>query len=303
VQAFFDNLWATDTTLFVDIFRRILTAIVIIVIGKVLVTIGQKFILKIAEEKFNLEKAVASILGVVLQYGMLIICAIMILENFGVNTASLIALLGTAGVAVGLALKDTLSNIAAGIILLFLKPFKVGDFIEFGSFMGAVKEIGLFATQLETGDGVFIAAPNSSLWGVPLKNYSRNTKRRMDLAISISYSDSIDKAFEVLQSVIDAESRFLKDPAPAMMVSSLGDSGINITLRAWATSDVYWPCYWFQIKNVKEKIEEAGLTIPFPQSEVRIVENSSVAVKTSGEWRVGSGEQGAERKVESEDRD
>jgi small conductance mechanosensitive channel len=194
----------------------------------------------------------------------------MILDLFGINTTSLIAVLGAAGVAVGLALKDTLSNIASGIILLLLGSYRKGDFIEFGSQMGTVKDISLFTTTLETPDGIFISAPNSSIWGVPLKNYTRNGKRRMDLVVSISYSDSIDTAFAVMRQIAVEEKRFLATPAPQVMVQTLADSTVNILLRAWANSDVYWSIYWDQMKNVKEKIEAAGLHIPFPQRDVHV---------------------------------
>jgi small conductance mechanosensitive channel len=195
----------------------------------------------------------------------------MILNSFGINTASLLAVLGAAGVAIGLALKDTLGNIAAGIILLLLGSYRRGEYIEFGSYSGTVKEIGLFTTILETPDGLFVSAPNASIWGTPLKNYSRNGKRRMELSVGIAYSDSIDTALRVMQDIAETETRFLKDPAPQILVQSLGDSSVNIALRAWAATDVYWKIYWDQMKNVKLKIEEAGLHIPFPQRDLHII--------------------------------
>jgi small conductance mechanosensitive channel len=258
--------------------KSLLAAVVIIIVGRIIFMVGDRLILRAASEKLHFDKSVASVLRVALNYGIVIVCGIMILEKLGINTTSLIAILGTAGVAIGLALKDTLSNIAAGIILLFLRPFKVGDFIEFGSVVGGVKEIGLFSTILETGDGIFISAPNSTVWGVPLKNYSRNGRRRMELTVSISYSDSIDTAFDVLRNIVGAENRFLKEPVPQIMVQSMGESSINIMLRAWAPGDVYWQIYWDQMKNIKEQIEAAGLTIPFPQREIKIIGNSHINV-------------------------
>jgi small conductance mechanosensitive channel len=196
----------------------------------------------------------------------------MVLNIFGVNTSSLLALLGAAGLAVGLALKDTLGNIAAGIILFFMGSFRIGEFIEFGSFMGTVKEINLFATILETPDGICISAPNSSIWGNPVKNYSRNGKRRMELAIRISYSDSLDTAFRVLGEIVSSETRFLKDPAPQIIVQSLQDSYVNLVIRAWTGNQHYWDTYWQKMREIKEKIEEAGLHIPFPQTDVHIAQ-------------------------------
>jgi len=195
----------------------------------------------------------------------------MILNIFGVSTASLIALLGAAGVTIALALKDTLGNIAAGIGLLLLGIFRKGEYIEFGSFNGTVKEINLFTTILETPDGIFISAPNSSIWGSPVKNYSRNGKRRMELSVGIAYSDSVSTAFQVMQGLIDSEKRFLKDPASQVILQSLDDNSVKITIRAWALNQDYWNIYWEMNKSIKSKIEEAGLHIPFPQRDVHIV--------------------------------
>ncbi|MDR2495384.1 MAG: mechanosensitive ion channel, partial [Spirochaetaceae bacterium] len=189
------------------------------------------------------------------------------------NTAALVALLGTAGVAVGLALKDTLGNIASGIMLVILKSYRKGDFIEFGAFTGTVKAFDLFTTTLETPDGVCIAAPNSAIWAGPVKNYSRSSKRRMDLVVGISYGDSIDAAYRVMEYIVRNESRFLTDPAPQIMAQSLGESSVNIMLRVWAPADCYWDIYWKQIRAIKEAVEAAGLTIPFPQRDVRLITN------------------------------
>jgi small conductance mechanosensitive channel len=200
----------------------------------------------------------------------------MILNVFGVNTASLIAVLGAAGVAVGLALKDTLGNIAAGIILLFLGTYRRGEYIEFGAYSGTVKDINLFTTILETPDGVFISAPNSSIWGSPLKNYTRNGRRRMELSVGIAYSDSVDAAFQVMRDIIAAETRFLPDPAPQVVVQALKDSSVIITVRAWASNQLYWDIYWDQMRNLKARVEAAGLHIPFPQQDVHIIDSKQV---------------------------
>ena len=195
---------------------------------------------------------------------------VIILDFFGVNTTSILALLGAAGLAIALALKDTLSNIAAGMMLLILRPFRAGNVIESGSMLGTVKEIGLFTTILETPDGLYISSPNSSLWGSPIKNFTKNGTRRMDLIVGIAYSDSIDKGFDALQSVIQNEPRFLAEPAPKMMVQAMADSSVNLQLRAWASVENYWDVYWGANKKIKEQIEAAGLTIPFPQRDVHM---------------------------------
>jgi small conductance mechanosensitive channel len=267
------ELWATYSHNILDIGRKLIIAVLIIIGGRVVILLSRNLAQKAVTGKLKADETLASVLRMVVHYGIIVICLIMILDLFGVNTAGLIALLGGAVVAVGFALKDTLGNIASGIIILLLRPFKKGDFIECGAVMGSVREMGLFATIMETADGVFISAPNSSLWGVPLKNYSRNDKRRLDIAVSISYSDSIDEAFRVLNGIIGEEDRFLKDPPAQVMVQFLGDSGIGITLRAWVSGAMYWRVYWDQMKNVKEKIQAAGLSIAFPKRDIRLVKD------------------------------
>jgi small conductance mechanosensitive channel len=265
------NLWTVYSGNIFSFARRAAIALLIALAGKILTWVLKRLIHHLETGPFRIDKTLISMLRLISGYAVLIVCVIMILDVFGVNTNSLIAILGAAGVAIGLALKDTLSNIAAGIVLMIQRTYQRGDFIEFGSAAGSVQEIGLFTTILETGDGVYISAPNSSIWGAPLKNYTRNGKRRMDLSVSISYTDSIDTAFGALREIAAAEHRFLKEPPPQIMVQSLGDSGVNVTLRAWATAGDYWTVYWDQMRNIKEQIEAAGLTIPFPQRDIHLI--------------------------------
>lgn len=264
------------TGVVLEFIRDIIVSLVILAAGIAAVRISGKLIKKNTGGGLRIDDAVSRILRQIIRYGIYIVCIIMILNAFGINTASLLAVLGAAGVAVGLALKDTLGNIAAGIILLLLGSYRREEYIEFGAYSGTVKEISLFTTILETPDGLFISAPNSSIWGTPLKNYSRNGKRRMELSVGISYSDSIDAAFRVMLDIAETETRFLKEPAPQVLVQSLGDSAVTITLRAWASTDVFWDIYWDQMKNVKLKIEEAGLHIPFPQRDLHIAVTDAI---------------------------
>ena len=251
---------------------ELLASVIIIVIGTLISKGLNRLIKKASSKKLDVDGTVSIILSHIINYGIFIICVIMILNIFGVNTTSLLALLGAAGLAVGLALKDTLGNIASGIILFFLGSYRLGEFIEFGSFMGTVREISLFTTILETPDGIYISAPNSSIWGNPVKNYSRNGKRRMELAVRISYSDSLNTAFRVLGEIAASETKFLKDPAPQIIVQALQDSSVNLVIRAWAENKHYWDIYWEKMRMLKEKIEVAGLHIPFPQNDVHVVQ-------------------------------
>jgi small conductance mechanosensitive channel len=269
------DFWKSHSAIILSHTKNIVSAVVILVFGLALSKGARKLVNKADSKWPKSDGTAVPLLQTVIHYGIIIICIIMILNVFGVSTASLIALLGAAGVTVALALKDTLGNIAAGISLLLLGVFHKGEHIEFGLFSGTVKEINLFTTILETPDGIFIAAPNSSIWGSPVKNFTRNGKRRMELTVGIAYSDSVDTAFQVMQGIIDKEARLLKDPAPQVILQSLDDSSVKITIRAWASTQDYWNIYWEMNKTIKAKIEEAGLHIPFPQRDVHIVRELS----------------------------
>ncbi|MDR1353110.1 MAG: mechanosensitive ion channel [Treponema sp.] len=278
----FLSLWENHSGIIMELIRDIIVSLIIVIAGMIITRITGKILKKATADGLLADEIVTRILHRAVRYGILVICIIMILTTFGINTASLLAVLGAAGVAVGLALKDTLGNIAAGIILLLLGSYRRGEYIEFDSYSGTVKDINLFTTILETPDGLFISAPNLSIWGTPLKNYSRYGRRRMELSVGISYSDSVDTAFRVMQNIAETETRFMKDPPPQILLQSLGDSSVNIALRAWAATDVYWNIYWDQMKNIKLKIEEAGLRIPLPQRVLHIAEDQRTGIKTPG---------------------
>jgi small conductance mechanosensitive channel len=266
------DFWDSHYTVILSHIKNIVSAVVILIFGLSLSKGARKLVNKANSKWAQSDGTAIPLLQTVIHYGIIIICIIMILNIFGVSTASLIALLGAAGVTVALALKDTLGNIAAGISLLLLGVFHKDEYIEFGLYSGTVKEINLFTTILETPDGIFIAAPNSSIWGTPVKNFTRNGKRRLELSVGIAYSDSVDAAFQVMQGIISAETRLLKDPAAQVILQSLEDSSVKITIRAWAEIQDYWNIYWDMNKSIKAKIEEAGLHIPFPQRDVHILQ-------------------------------
>lgn len=265
------EFWSTHSESIIGIGYKALLCVAIILASTV-VARGVRRLIRKAKDRFEkIDATLVPILCTTATYLIYIIGGVFILDIFGVNTASIIALLGAAGLAVGLALKDTLSNIAAGIMLLFLRPFRSGDFVEIGSVMGTVKEVNLFTTILETFDGLYISSPNSVIWGSSIKNYTRNGRRRMDIVIGIAYSDSIDTGLQVLKTIASNETRFLREPAPETMVVSMAESSVNLQLRGWTTIDDYWQTCWDLNKRVKEEIEKAGLTIPFPQRSVHVV--------------------------------
>ena len=269
------DFWTNHSEMILGIGYKGILAVVVLAASYFVVKALHRSIERTNQQKERLDPTLVPIIRTTSSVAIYAICLVIILDIFGVNTTSIIALLGAAGIAVAFALKDTLSNIAAGIMLLILRPFRKDHFIECGSVTGTVKEIHLFTTILETIDGLYISAPNSTLWGAPLKNYTMNGKRRMDQVIGISYSDSIDRAFEVFREIIENEPRFLSDPEPQMMVRSLEDSSVNLTLRAWLLNDDYWTAYWELNKQIKENIEAAGLTIPFPQRDVHMYDHTA----------------------------
>ncbi len=217
------------------------------------------------------DEIITKLLTTLSGYVVYLIAIVIILDLFGVNTASLVALVGAAGLAIGLALKDTLSNVAAGVMLLFLKPLRKSEFVEVSGNSGSVTDLGLFTTVLETADGIFVSIPNSTVWASAIKNFSRNEKRRMDITVGISYGDSIEDGLAALRELVAEESRILKTPEPQYLMHTLADSSVNLQLRAWAPTSDYWDIYWKTQRKVKEKVESKGITIPFPQRDLHII--------------------------------
>ncbi len=249
---------------------NVLLGLIVVVACVIISTLVKKAIDRMNQRVQNFDETLVPIVKTSFSYLVYTIGLIIILDIFGVNTTSIVALLGTIGLAIGFALKDTLSNIAAGIMLLILRPFRVGDTIEYGSYAGKVIEINMFTTILETADGIYVSSPNGSIWGGSVKNFSKNGKRRMTISVGIGYNDSIDKGVEVLMSLIKDEKRILDEPIPQTVVVAHADSSVNLELRCWAHVDDFWPTYWDINKKVKHEIEAAGLSIPFPQRDVHI---------------------------------
>ena len=260
-----ENFWVTHQDAFMQFAKTLLLALIIIFIALMVGRLIRKLIDRAVEKVPSLDHSVGNIFYSIARTFLWLFTVLIILDLFGFNTASLLTVLGAAGLAVGLAMKDSLSNIAAGLMLLLLRPYKVGDYIDCGSVSGTIKEMGLFTTTLSTADGIFIAAPNSTIFGNPVKNYSRNATRRVDITVGISYGDSLPEGLRVLQGLMEKNALILKDPAPQVLVADLADSSVNLTLRFWVESGNYWTAFW-QIKSeLKPVLESAGLNIPFPQ--------------------------------------
>jgi small conductance mechanosensitive channel len=204
----------------------------------------------------------------IVRYAILILVAIMVLGQFGVQTASIIAAIGAIGLAIGLALQGTLQNIAAGIMLLALRPFRIGEYVEVGPIAGTIEEIGLFATKLRSADGVYVLAPNSTLWNQPVRNFTRNGVRRTDVSLSIGSWNDIDRAQKTLLAIAGADKRIRREPAPIAFVAGLGDTTISLTLRYWTSAADYFSTQIDTTKRAKQAFDREGISIPVPPPEV-----------------------------------
>ena len=270
--------WQSHSETIITLGYKVILALVILIASGVIARAVKRAVNGSKSPLNKLDKTLLPIISRLSSYLVYIIGSLFILDIFGVNTASLVALMAAAGLAIGLALKSTLSNIAAGIMLLILRPFKVGDFIDASGTSGTVSEINLFTTIFKTTDGLYIASPNGKVWGGNIKNFTRNGKRRMDIVVGISYADSIDDGLNVLKQIASSEGRLLAEPAPKVMVVSIAESSVNLQLRAWTVNGDYWQTVWDLNKRVKEAIEGAGLSIPFPQRTLHISESMASAI-------------------------
>lgn len=239
-------------------------AVLILIVGLWLAGRAQVWTIRALSKTPALDDMLRGFFGSIVRYLVLIVVVLAVLSQFGIETTSLIAVLGTAGLAIGLALQGTLSNIAAGVMLLIFRPFKIGHFVEIGGISGTVKELTLFTTELATPDNVQIIVPNSGVWGQPLKNYSAHATRRVDFSFGISYSDDINKAFEVIKTVLAQDARLHTTPEAVIVVGNLGDSSVDIVVRVWTDSSNYWGVKFDITKQVKEALDASGISIPFP---------------------------------------
>ncbi|WP_372025277.1 mechanosensitive ion channel [Tistrella mobilis] len=273
-----DAVIAALSTLAVTYGMAVLGAIAILIGGWLIAGWLEKGVDRSLGRVSHMDPTLRPFIASLVRYGILVLTVIIVLGQFGVQTASIIAVLGAAGLAIGLALQGTLSNVAAGIMLLFLRPFRIGDFIDAGGRAGSVINVNLFTTELKMADGVFMSLPNSQVWGQPITNYARNPIRRMDIVVGIAYDDDIDTAIEALSAVLAADERVLKDPAPQVMVTNLGESSVDITMRFNAAIGDYWSLRWDMMKRAKLAVEAAGCSIPFPQRDVHLIAPKGVTV-------------------------
>lgn len=209
-------------------------------------------------------------LSSIVYYLVLVVTLVAALGLVGIQTASVVAVLGAAGLALGLALQGTLSHFAAGVMLLYFRPIRVGDFVDIAGTAGTVAEVGLFATSLNTPDNVRIIVPNSGIWGQTIKNFNVNDTRRVDLVMGVDYSDDLAAAAATMRRVLEEDERVLAEPEPVVAVDALADSSVNFVVRPWCKRQDYWQLKWDLTERMKKELEAAGCSIPFPQRDVHV---------------------------------
>jgi small conductance mechanosensitive channel len=272
MEMHFSNLLAKVYELLTVYGMRVIAAIVILIAGR-WVALGLAKIIKRLMIKSKVDATLVSFVRNLSYIALLAFVIIAALNQLGIQTASFIAVMGAAGLAIGLALQGSLGNFAAGVLMIIFKPFKVGDYIEGAGTAGTVEKIEIFTTQLKSPDNKTIIVPNARMTGDNIVNYSMKGTRRVELVFGIGYDDDIDKARSIIKEIVDQDGRVLKDPAPQIVVAELADSSVNFKVRAWTSSDDYWSFFFDTTEKVKKQFDVQGVSIPFPQRDVHVYEH------------------------------
>lgn len=253
----------------IDFAIKFVVALVIFIIGKIVSRLVSKGVAKLLNHKKVDPTVISFIASIVYGLGMTftIIAAI---SHLGFNTTSLVAVIGAAGLAIGLALQGSLSNFASGVLLISFRPFKAGDFVEVSGVAGIVEEVLIFSTTLRTGDNKTVIIPNNAITGGTITNYSTKPTRRIDLVIGVSYDANLADTKKILADVISKEERILAEPAVTIGVSELADSSVNLVVRPWVKSADYWPVHFDLLENIKVALDDAGIEIPYPQLSLHV---------------------------------
>jgi small conductance mechanosensitive channel len=243
---------------------NVLLALGILIVGFIVAGTAKRTVMRIAERNPRVDRTLSSFFASMVRYGILAVVFIAVLARFGVETTSLVAAIGAAAFAVGLALQGTLSNVASGVMLIFFRPYSLGDFVEVAGVSGTVADMNLFTTELTTPDNKTIIVPNGQAWGGVITNYTVKPTRRVDITYSISYDDDIDKAMNVIRTHYEADERVHKEPEFFVGVIAHGGSSIDIVTRAWTNTSDYWGVYFDAMKGVKEAFDKNDIEIPYP---------------------------------------
>ncbi len=264
------NTWLTNNSdLLIQYGVNVISAILILFIGNLVVKGVAGSVANVLKKK-EMDKAVVEFIHGLVRYTLFIIVLIAALSRIGVQTASVVAVLGAAGLAVGLALQGSLSNFAAGVLIVAFRPFKAGDYVEIAGVAGSVDSILIFQTVLKTPDNKMVVVPNSAVIGGAITNYSRHATRRVDMVIGVSYKSDLQKTKRVLRETLEKDPRILKDPDITIGVLTLADSSINFAVRPWCKTEDYWKVYYDSMQAIKEALDANGIEIPFPQMDVHL---------------------------------
>ncbi|MBO7912524.1 MULTISPECIES: small-conductance mechanosensitive channel MscS [Vibrio] len=262
--------WLTNNSdLFIQYGVNIISALIILFIGNLIVKAVANSVSKVLQKK-KMDRAVVEFVHGLVRYLLFVIVLIAALGRLGVQTASVVAVIGAAGLAVGLALQGSLSNFAAGVLIVAFRPFKSGDYVEIGGVAGSVDSIQIFQTVLTTPDNKMVVVPNGSVIGSPITNYSRHDTRRIDLMIGVSYNADLQKTKALLTKICESDERVLKEPGVQVGVHTLADSSVNFVVRPWVSTAEYWNVYFDLMQAIKEGLDNEGIEIPFPQVDVHM---------------------------------
>lgn len=263
--------WVTNNQdLIISYAVNVTAALLIILIGSMVIKIATNSLNRVLKGR-RVDPTIANFVTSLIKYALLAFVIIAALGRVGVHTASFVALVGAAGLAIGLAMQGALSNFAAGVLLIGFRPFKAGDYIEAGGTAGVVESVQIFTTVMKTGDNRIIVVPNSNILNGNIVNYSKEPQRRIDLVIGVSYSADLRKTKQVLQQIVDADERILKDPACNISVNELGASSVDLIVRPWVNSADYWAVRWDLLEKIKEELDNNSIGIPFPQMDIHLI--------------------------------
>jgi small conductance mechanosensitive channel len=271
-----DDLITAGRVLLANYGLKVIIALVIFVIGRWVAKAVGRLVERIMGNR-KVDPTLIGFVGNMTYYALLTFVVLAALSQLGIQTTSFIAVIGAAGLAVGLALQGSLANFAAGFLLIIFRPFKVGDFIEGGGVAGVVENIQIFTTQLKTADNKVIIVPNANMTGGNIVNWSATGTRRVDMTFGIGYEDDIDKAKTLIAEIVSADARVLKNPAPQIAVSELADSSVNLVVRPWVNTSDYWNVYFDLTEAVKKRFDAEGVSIPYPQRDVHLIQPAQVA--------------------------
>lgn len=277
VAALTDFDWAgvlqTAQTSGLEFGVKILVAIVIFYVGRLVARTLTKTLHKVMQKQ-EVDKILETFVCNLVYWLVMLFVIIAAINHVGIETTSLIAVMGAAGLAVGLALQGSLSNFAAGVLIVIFRPYRVGDYVEAAGIAGTIMQVQILTTVMKTPDNKEIIVPNSQIMGSIITNYSANDTRRVDMTVGVSYGDNLDKVRKTIRELVDADERVLKEPECLIAVSELADSSVNFTVRPWTKTADYWPVKFDLTEAIKKRFDQEGISIPFPQQDVHLYKQS-----------------------------